>query len=226
MKFVLLLIIVGVFVFLYMRKNNEKDNKTMTEDTNQTHSEAETEQVADAEPVKVAEPEVASTQNTVDENEHLAVVEETLEVAEPEPVQAEASSVQLDWANTNLTKALELQNTASNAEETYSAITAAISECYKQRKSQQYLIYGYSLASEYEKAFEQYLAYRSENKIESVIKGTAFMQLATLAQDNGNFEQAIEVCNKAIDHELTDGTVTGFAGRIKRIEKAKEKASA
>lgn len=222
----LLLIIVGVFVFLYMRKNNEKDNKTMTEDTNQTHSEAETEQVADVEPVKVAEPEVASTQNTVEENEPLAVVEETLEVAEPEPVQEEASSVQLDWANTNLTKALELQNTASNAEETYSAITVAISECYKQRKSQQYLIYGYSLASEYEKAFEQYLAYRSENNIESVIKGTAFMQLATLAQDNGNFEQAIEVCNKAIAHELTDGTVTGFAGRIKRIEKAKEKASA
>ncbi len=135
------------------------------------------------------------------------------------------AEVQLDWANANLTKALEQRQAATDPRETYTAVAAAISECYKQRKSQQYLIYGYSLADHFIEAFERYLAYRREHNITTALKGTAFMQLATLAQDNGNFEHAVGICNKAIANGLTDGTVTGFEGRIRRIEKAGAKAA-
>ncbi len=51
------------------------------------------------------------------------------------------------------------------------------------------------------------------------------MHLSTLLNDTGMFDKAIEVCQKAITYGLSDGTVTGFEGRISRIEKAKAKAN-
>lgn len=232
MKIVLLFIIVGVLVFLYLRKNNEKKTKTMREDSNHAYSESDIEEQTASKDgiVSTAKTEVAAFETSEVEAEQEPSVEDQLkETVEPEQQASVAETAeteaQLDWANLNLTKALEQRQAASNAEQTYDALVAAISECYKQRKSQQYLIYGYSLADNFVESFEQYLAYRAENNIDTILKGTVFMQLATLAQDNGNFEYAITLCNRAIANDLSDGTVTGFEGRIKRIEKAKQKAA-
>ncbi|MGS0728874.1 hypothetical protein ACVBKF_21935, partial [Shewanella sp. 0m-11] len=57
------------------------------------------------------------------------------------------------------------------------------------------------------------------------VKGTGMMHLSTLLNDNGDFDSAISICKTAIEYGLADGTVTGFEGRITRIEKAKAKAN-
>ena len=225
-KLVLLLLIIGVLVFLYKRKNNEKKIDTEANDSDPARTESDTVEAAVTVESSTPSPESAEQEPAI--KKETVVEEQTASSAEIEPtveLTIEPALPQLDWANVNLIKAVELRQAAANSAEEYSALVAAVSECYKQRKSQQYLIYGYSLTDDFVQSFDQSLIYRADNNISTPIKGTAFMQLATLAQDNGGFVQAIELCNKAIANDLSDGTVTGFEGRIKRIEKAKEKAA-
>lgn len=47
----------------------------------------------------------------------------------------------------------------------------------------------------------------------------AFQMLAMCYEKQEKYVEAIEVCNDAIKYGLKDGTVSGFAGRIERIEK-------
>lgn len=46
-----------------------------------------------------------------------------------------------------------------------------------------------------------------------------FQQYATLLTEIGEYEKAIQICKKAIDFDLNDGTSSGFIGRIERIRK-------
>lgn len=48
---------------------------------------------------------------------------------------------------------------------------------------------------------------------------TTFQQLATLLTEKGDYERAIEVCKIAQSYRLSDGTESGFKGRIERIRK-------
>ncbi|QLE83970.1 hypothetical protein FLM48_02020 [Shewanella sp. Scap07] len=94
----------------------------------------------------------------------------------------------------------------------------AVAECYKQRKQTQYRDYGAGLQQDYLEVFAK-LDKPAEQK------GVGFMHLATLLNDSGQYDTAIAVCQQAINYGLTDGTVTGFEGRITRIERAKAKAA-
>ena len=46
-----------------------------------------------------------------------------------------------------------------------------------------------------------------------------FQHLATVYTEDGEYEKAIEVCEKAIAFGLNDWTKSGYAGRIERIRK-------
>ena len=48
---------------------------------------------------------------------------------------------------------------------------------------------------------------------------STFQQYATLLSEANEYERAIEVCERAMAFGLTDGTQSGFAGRIARIRK-------
>jgi len=52
-----------------------------------------------------------------------------------------------------------------------------------------------------------------------------FKQLAILFEEDHEYENAIEVCQNAMAHGLSDGTKTGYEGRLERLAK-KLKASA
>ncbi|MBR9728168.1 hypothetical protein G3R48_09260 [Shewanella intestini] len=99
------------------------------------------------------------------------------------------------------------------------ALGNVISHCYKLRKQPQYLEYGAALTQRFING------YQLLNKIGDNVaaKSLPHMHLATLLTDSGQFQQAVSVCQHALEHQLTDGTVTGFEGRIKRIEKAQTK---
>ncbi|NMH65116.1 hypothetical protein [Shewanella salipaludis] len=145
--------------------------------------------------------------------------------AEPAPeVKAEpaaAAGVDLSWANPQLTQAMSDYEAATSVQLKHQALLGVLGECYKQRKQADYLNFGANLATDYVQVFTE--LQKQMPGVEQ--KGQGFMQLATLLNDSGRFDTAIELCQQALQHGLSDGTVTGFEGRIARIEKAKLKAA-
>ncbi|EDQ02500.1 hypothetical protein [Shewanella benthica] len=183
---------------------------------------------------KTAEPTVEKTESQdveiakpVDEGltfetKDSLEVKEDLAPSEPEPAEEESKVARVavtdeSWANEKLTLALsEYRGTSDNTLK-HVGLLGAIAECYKQRKQTQYKEYGAALSPYYLSLFAV---------LESPLshKGIGFMHLSTLLNDCGEFASAIDVCRKAIEYDLSDGTVTGFEGRIIRIEKAKAKS--
>jgi tetratricopeptide (TPR) repeat protein len=45
--------------------------------------------------------------------------------------------------------------------------------------------------------------------------------LAIALEQQGDYDDAIDICRRALDLGLEDGTKTGFEGRIRRLEKRK-----
>ena len=127
-----------------------------------------------------------------------------------------------DWANVTLKRDFEEYQAATSVSDRYSALQNMVGECYKQRKSADYLNYGAQLAQEYIALFQ---AVTAEQGKTAELKSAGFLHLATLLNDTQAFDAAIVLCRKALEFGLSDGTVTGFEGRISRIEKAQTKAA-
>lgn len=126
------------------------------------------------------------------------------------------------WANITLQRAFDEFQRAGSSLERYTALQNMIGECYKQRKSADYLNYGAQLTQPYLALFHTVAA---EQGKESELKTSGFLQLATLLCDTQAFDAAIALCREALVFGLSDGTVTGFEGRISRIEKAQAKVA-
>lgn len=170
---------------------------------------------ADAIPNSVPEFVPAQTSEVITSSAPLANVADS----HAKPVLDDITFASVDWANVTLQRAAqEYQQATSNAER-FNALQNMIGECYKQRKSAQYRDYGAQLA-------EDYLALHATASKEAgaELKTPGFLQLATLLNDSQAFDAAINLCQHALALGLSDGTVTGFEGRIARIEKAKAKA--
>lgn len=149
------------------------------------------------------------------------------ESAIPESV-TPASTLPMDiatpgsWGNITLQRAFEEYQQAASVLERYTALQNIIAECYKQRKSADYLNYGAQLAQPYLLLFRDACA---EQGKDVELKTSGFLHLATLLNDTQAFDAAIALCREALTLGLSDGTVTGFEGRISRIEKAQVKAT-
>ncbi|MGI2201324.1 hypothetical protein [Shewanella baltica] len=143
---------------------------------------------------------------------------------EAEPASSKRSEVGAPgaWANVTLVRAFEEYQGATSASARYTALQNMVAECYKQRKSADYLNYGAQLAEEYVALFH---AASAEQGKDTELKSSGFLHLATLLNDTQAFDAAIVICRKALALGLSDGTVTGFEGRINRIEKAQAKAT-
>ncbi|MEZ9368707.1 hypothetical protein AB4140_07760, partial [Shewanella sp. 10N.286.51.B2] len=126
------------------------------------------------------------------------------------------------WASDAFTALVCQYDASAELQALHLSLLSIISHSYKLRKQADYCQYGAGLTQRYQLAYQQY---RQQNATAADDKGIGFMQLSTMLNDTKQFDKAIEVCQQAIDYQLTDGTVTGFEGRIKRIEKAKSKAS-
>ena len=147
--------------------------------------------------------------------------ESSPEVANTHLVKDDSLAELGSWANVTLQRAVEEYQSAETALARYNALQNVIGECYKQRKSAEYLAYGAALHGLYLALFQ---SANAEKPKDLELKTPGFMQLATLLNDTQDFDKAIALCQEAIKLGLTDGTVTGFEGRISRIEKAQAKA--
>jgi tetratricopeptide (TPR) repeat protein len=56
-------------------------------------------------------------------------------------------------------------------------------------------------------------------KYDNLPRVPTFQYLATVYTEDGEYEKAIEVCERAIAFGLNDGTKGGYQGRIERIKK-------
>ena len=130
-----------------------------------------------------------------------------------------------DWASESLQQQVEVANNATDLQGQHDGLVSVINHCYKMRKQADYCQYGAALQLTYLELYRSLHQQHVAQKNTDDIKAPAFMQLSTLLNDVGQFDEALKVCQQALEYQLTDGTVTGFEGRIKRIEKAKAKAS-
>lgn len=51
----------------------------------------------------------------------------------------------------------------------------------------------------------------------------AFKRLAVIYEELGEYSQAIEVCDQAIEYGLRDGTPSGFQGRKEKLQKKRDR---
>ncbi|GAB1124883.1 MAG: hypothetical protein WAqPseu_34720 [Shewanella algae] len=208
----------------------ETENETQEEHQSVDLDFAESKEQAEPKPQPSAEQAVAESLELEPQAENIAPEVEVgraeVETVLPEPEPVKAAAPDISWGNITLKRAMEQYQASEGAIEAHDALLAVISECYKQRKNSKYL----QLGQEYDTAYSALFAASREKVLskspKAEFKGTGFMQLSTLCSDAGRFDAAIALCNKAIEYGLEDGTVTGFEGRIKRIEKARDKASA
>lgn len=227
---IILLVILGIYLYMRAKKlaEDEQEQSSMpAEKEIFDESEADDTQGTDVNSVQEARISDAETaEMSVDSKAEGLVAEEKTESelasSEPEPAEDEPKVATVavtdeSWANEKLTLALSEYRGASDNTIKHVGLLGAIAECYKQRKQAQYKEYGAALSPYYLSLFAQLESPSSH-------KGVGFMHLSTLLNDCGVFDSAIDVCRKAIEYGLSDGTVTGFEGRIIRIEKAKAKS--
>ncbi|NRB24465.1 hypothetical protein [Shewanella sp.] len=238
MKYIAIILLVVLGIYLYNRAKKlaedeqeqsgmpaEKEifDESEADDTQGTDVNSVQEaRISDAETAEMsvdskAEGLVAEEKTAEKTESELASSEPEPEPAEDEPKVATVAVTDESWANEKLTLALSEYRGASDNTIKHVGLLGAIAECYKQRKQAQYKEYGAALSPYYLSLFAQLESPSSH-------KGVGFMHLSTLLNDCGVFDSAIDVCRKAIEYGLSDGTVTGFEGRIIRIEKAKAKS--
>jgi hypothetical protein len=128
-----------------------------------------------------------------------------------------------NWASDTFAQLVDTYAEHTEPEAQHKCLEEVIAHCYKLRKQTDYCAYGAKLSDNYLRLFKQL---KSDTSFKTELKGGAFMQLSTLLNDVEDFDAAIKVCQQAIDYQLDDGTVTGYAGRLARVEKAKAKAQA
>lgn len=116
-------------------------------------------------------------------------------------------------------EALEKESAPLKRHEIY---TQAIDEAYKQRnKSKVKRALLIRMAGEYVAEFpeiEQAVLAELGDRPKVI---SVFKQLAIVLEENKSWDAAMEICKKAISYGLEDGTKTGYAGRIDRLEKKK-----
>ncbi|GIU32192.1 hypothetical protein L2719_13640 [Shewanella schlegeliana] len=199
--------------------------KTAVQPEPEPEPEVKPEVVAKAAPVVEPQPVIESQPEVQPKLVAEPEAEAELEPKQESKQEPKAETVNLSWASSKLTKAVSELEQASDAPAQHLAISTAIAECYKQRKQSEYVQYGATLSQSYLEVFAAYVKGLKAENPDAEVKGTAMMHLSTLLNDNGEFDAAISICKTAIEYGLTDGTVTGFEGRITRIDKAKAKAS-
>ncbi|MCL1067512.1 hypothetical protein L2735_11955 [Shewanella olleyana] len=177
--------------------------------------------IVDKAPEKVAEavsePEVTKEPDVELEKEP-EVVEETAAADNSQNIPLPITGL---WAGEVFADLVAKYDSQADATTQHQSLLNIIGHSYKLRKQAEYCQYGAQLTEIYLSVYEQY---QQDNKVVADEKGPGFMQLSTMLNDTKQFDQAISLCQKALAYQLSDGTVTGFEGRIKRIEKAKSKA--
>lgn len=245
MKIVLVIVLIVIAFYIYRRTQKvadkelqatKKQSKTL-DASEQTMGEQEMDikESGDVDTAPLVETLAAPEVNT--EITTQTAAEPMTEVNEPKPddscdIDTSAASagnlvlapVTGAWASETFLKLVAGFPSDGDAQAQHQSLGDVIGHCYKLRKQSDYCLYGAALASSYQRVFVNFRDWQQAMQLPLDVKGVVFMQLTSLLNDTEQFDQAITLCQQAMDYQLDDGTITGFAGRLARIEKAKMKA--
>lgn len=129
------------------------------------------------------------------------------------------------WTSGDLKKMLKVVNLQTNPIDRHFLLQNIVSETYKDRKNNSSRELCKKYASLYLEEFEN-IAPALKKDMGELPKITTFQNYATVLTEDKEYDKAIEVCKKAIQYNLHDGTKSGYEGRIERIKKKANKTTA
>jgi len=134
------------------------------------------------------------------------------------------------WTSGDLNKMLKQLYKIGHPIDTHFLYSNIVREAYKQRADPQKRTLFKKIVTEHISVFSALrpVLYVKSNKVDSEVilsSAPAFVNLATVYTDDGEYAKAVAVCNMAIDFGLRENTKGGYQGRIERIKKKAAKGS-
>jgi hypothetical protein len=123
------------------------------------------------------------------------------------------------WTSGDPDEMLKAAITKTNPIDRHFLLQSIITETYKLRKEEKYRNICIDYAEKHLQEFTSIATALKEDMGGTLPRVTTFQHFATILTENGEYEKAIEVCQKAISFGLHDGTQSGYEGRIARIKK-------
>lgn len=131
----------------------------------------------------------------------------------------EADEVNDAWGSGNLEDMLAVLNVKTNLIDRHFLLMNIVNLTYKKRVDPKMARKCASIARKHISEFPKIKQALLEDFNGILPRVTTFQHYATLLTELGEYEEAINVCKKAIKFGLKDNTTSGFIGRIERIEK-------
>ena len=140
----------------------------------------------------------------------------------------EGEAIQVDeafkaWTCGDLAQMLDAVSTETHLIDRHFLLQRIVSETYKLRNDPHHRDLCLQHARLHIDEFDDIAPVLKKEMDGTLPRVTTFQHFATILAENKEYDRAILVCEKAMDYGLHDGTKSGFKGRVKRIEKQKEK---
>jgi tetratricopeptide (TPR) repeat protein len=123
------------------------------------------------------------------------------------------------WSTGDLDKMLKAVNIKTNLIDRHFLLQSIVAESYKLRKTDKYKKICIKYSEIHLLEFAMIAPALKEDMGGMLPRVSTFQNYSTILYEKGEYEKAIEVCQKAISFGLHDGTQSDFKGRIERIKK-------
>jgi len=130
------------------------------------------------------------------------------------------------WTSGDLNKMLKAAHTETNPIDRHFLLQSIVDATYKQRKTEKYRKLCIEYSEQHLQEFPTIAPALKNDMGGSLPRITTFQNYAIVLTEDGKFEKAISICNKAIEYGLHDNTKSGYEGRIERIKKKAAKQNA
>jgi hypothetical protein len=127
----------------------------------------------------------------------------------------------LAWTSANLERMLKALPLKTNPIDRHFLLLIIVRETYKRRSEPEMRKMCKEIAEKHVAEFSGLAPALKKEMGGDLPQVPTFQLLSTLLTEDGDYEQAINVCKTAIKFGLGDGTQSGFEGRIERILKKK-----
>jgi len=123
------------------------------------------------------------------------------------------------WTSRDLKKMLDAMKVRTNRIDRHFLLMGIVDETYKKRKDPEMRKKCKEVAEIHLKEFPTIVEPLKKDMGGELPQVSTFQKYATVLAEDGEYDKAIEACKIAISYQLTDGTESGYEGRIERIKK-------
>lgn len=127
------------------------------------------------------------------------------------------------WTSGDLPRMLGALETKTNLIDRHFLLMGIVEQTYKERKDPSMMELCKKISELHISEFPKIAPALKKDMGGTLPRVTTFQYYATLLTESGDYEKAIEMCQKALSFGLHDGTKSGFEGRIARIKKQMSK---